>query len=82
MFAPLYGIPEESATGMAAGPLAAYLRDKRGIQKEKFSIEQGHLMIPPSPSLIHVELYVSEKNIRSLVAGGRATVTREITVNF
>ena len=27
MFAPSYGIPEESATGMAAGPLACYLHD-------------------------------------------------------
>ena len=34
MFAPRYGINEESATGMAAGPLACYLYDKMGINKD------------------------------------------------
>ena len=34
MFAPLYGIPEEAATGMAAGALACYLHDYLGVRKE------------------------------------------------
>jgi PhzF family phenazine biosynthesis protein len=42
MFAPRYGINEESATGMAAGPLACYLYDKMGIKKDIFLIEQGY----------------------------------------
>ena len=56
MFAPRYGIPEESATGMAAGPLACYLYDVLGVRKDTFVIEQGHLMPTPSPSVITVKL--------------------------
>ena len=36
MFAPRYGINEESATGMAAGPLACYLYDKMGINQKQY----------------------------------------------
>lgn len=35
MFAPRYGIDEESATGMAAGPLACYLHDRQLSQVVK-----------------------------------------------
>lgn len=79
MFAPYYGIPEESATGMAAGPLAAYLYDRLGVRRERFAIEQGHFMAPPSPSLIHVELSLKTGAIESLMAGGKASVMKEIT---
>lgn len=70
MFAPYYGIDEEAATGMAAGPLACYLHDIFGIKKHTFTIEQGGLMSPPSPSLIHVELALKDAQIISLMAGG------------
>ncbi|HEX9980880.1 MAG TPA: PhzF family phenazine biosynthesis protein [Flavobacterium sp.] len=54
MFAPFYGIDEESATGMAAGPLAwwLYLQDP-AIGKE-FMIRQGDFMEVPSSSNLHV----------------------------
>ena len=41
MFAPQFGIDEESATGMAAGPLACYLHEKLNTPKDSFTIEQG-----------------------------------------
>jgi len=75
MFAPRYGINEESATGMAAGPLACYLHDKMRIEKEKVTIEQGHLMSPPSPSVIIVTLHIEDGSISRLMAGGKAAVS-------
>jgi PhzF family phenazine biosynthesis protein len=74
MFAPRYGINEEAATGMAAGPLASYLYDKVGIKKDVFLIEQGHLMNPPSPSVITVKLNLEGGKIIGLNAGGKAKV--------
>lgn len=75
MFAPRYGIPEESATGMAAGPLACYLRDELGIEKREFVIEQGRWMSPPSPSAITVRLDIdANEQILHLYAGGRGAI--------
>lgn len=73
MFAPYYGIPEEAATGMAAGPLACYLYDELEQRQDRFSIRQGlHLPIP-SPSRIIVDLKLSPAGrITGLLAGGRA----------
>ncbi|MBC8258071.1 MAG: PhzF family phenazine biosynthesis protein [SAR324 cluster bacterium] len=76
MFAPRYGINEESATGMAAGPLACYLYDKLKNEKREFLIEQGHLMFPGSPSVITVRLRVKDGSISSLMAGGKAAVSK------
>lgn len=53
MFAPRYGIPEESATGMAAGILASYLVEN-GMRDKLFAIEQGVFMPNPSPSTLHI----------------------------
>ncbi|MET1081273.1 MAG: PhzF family phenazine biosynthesis protein [Pseudomonas sp.] len=74
MFAPRYGIAEESATGMAAGPLACYLHDRLGLATTRLAIEQGYLMAPPSPSLIQVELELEDDRISRLMAGGQARV--------
>jgi len=76
MFAPRYGIPEESATGMAAGPLACYLYDQLNIKKQKMIIEQGRLMSQPSPSELLVEFTFEDGRITQLIAGGRARVMR------
>lgn len=65
MFAPRYGIEEEAATGMAAGPLACFLRDKMGILKESIIIEQGYHMAKPSPSVITVNLQLEKDAITS-----------------
>jgi PhzF family phenazine biosynthesis protein len=81
MFAPLYGIAEESATGMAAGPLACYLHDKMKIDKDVFLIEQGYLMTPPSPSLITVRLHLYNHHISKLMAGGRAKLVKSMAIH-
>jgi PhzF family phenazine biosynthesis protein len=70
MFAPFFGIDEEAATGMAAGPLACYLRDHQGVDATTLYIEQGRLMNPPSPSVIKVDLRVSNGVVDGLMAGG------------
>ena len=81
MFAPYYGIDEESATGMAAGPLACYLHDYLEIKKETFLIEQGYLMKPtPSPSMLTANLHLENGQISSLMVGGRAQVSHMIQV--
>lgn len=81
MFAPRYGIAEESGTGMAAGPLACWLHDRGGVQERVLRIEQGHLMAQPSPSVIEVRLQRSGDRIDGLLAGGAARAGRVITVD-
>ncbi|MGV7224795.1 MAG: PhzF family phenazine biosynthesis protein [Nitrospinales bacterium] len=82
MFAPRYGINEESATGMAAGPLACYLYDKMDIIRNVFLIEQGHLMKPPSPSIITVKLNLEDGKITGLIAGGKAKVMKFLNISI
>ncbi|WP_034299538.1 PhzF family phenazine biosynthesis protein [Herbaspirillum sp. RV1423] len=81
MFAPRFGIAEESATGTAAGPLACYLHDHAGVRDRELFIEQGYLMQPPSPSVIKVRLTVDDGGIRHLMAGGRARAMRLIRLD-
>lgn len=80
MFAPRYGISEESATGMAAGPLACYLYDIMGIKKTHFEIEQGYAMNTPAPSRILVELEIQEAVIQSVYAGGKGELVESFAV--
>ncbi len=75
MFGPFYGIDEESATGMAAGPLAAWLYEMEKIKKSQFRIEQGRFMKIPSPSLIQVILEIKDNRIDHLFAGGDAYIS-------
>lgn len=72
MFGPRYSIPEEAATGMAAGPLACYLYDYKNIKKENFLIEQGSFMASPSPSELIAQLHIKDGKIQSLLVGGKA----------
>ncbi|MBI3543945.1 MAG: PhzF family phenazine biosynthesis protein [Deltaproteobacteria bacterium] len=67
MFAPAYGIPEESATGMAAGLLAALM--SAPSQRLELTIEQGRHMNPPSPSLIFCRVRRDEDRV---LVGGAA----------
>lgn len=71
MFAPRYGIEEEAGTGMAAGPLACYLFDILKLKKNRFLIQQGWFMNPPSQSLIIVDLSLEKGNITKIMAGGK-----------
>lgn len=80
MFAPRYGIAEEAATGMAAGPLACYLHDHCDIRKSHYQIEQGRHMPAPSPSLIHVHLTLDADRIQQLMAGGSAQVMDQMQI--
>ncbi len=80
MFAPFYGIPEESATGMAAGPLGCYLYDVLGLRKARMVIEQGRLMQPASPSELIVDLALENGAITGLMAGGFGAVSRVVAV--
>lgn len=74
MFGPRYAIPEEAATGMAAGPLGCLLFDRVGMKKEKMTIAQGDFMTPPSPSQLSVELRLQDSHIESLLVGGTSKV--------
>ena len=82
MFAPRYAIREESATGMAAGPLACVLYDHLHINKRTFLIEQAKFMEPVSPSLITVELSIENEKIQGLMAGGRGKVSRSLNIDY
>jgi len=82
MFAPRYGITEEAATGMAAGPMACYLYNELNAKKAQFNIEQGRLMNPPSTSVINVELNLKDDEIVSLMAGGTAKSMSDIIVEI
>lgn len=79
MFAPYYGIEEESATGMAAGPLAGYLDKYASNHTSIYKISQGKFMNVPSPSCIFVRLEKSNGQIVRLFAGGEAYVSSVIT---
>jgi PhzF family phenazine biosynthesis protein len=79
MFAPLYGIAEEPATGMAAGPLGCYLY-KNGLGKAAINIQQGKFMDTPSKSRIIVNLNINDGTIINLFAGGNACFVNEISI--
>lgn len=82
-FAPLYGIPEESATGTSNGALACYLY-KYGKLKNNhitnISIEQGYSM--ERPSEIKIALTTKEKEITEVRVGGIALNLSEIEVEI
>lgn len=80
MFAPRYGITEEAATGMAAGPLACVLHDLLDIKKDSFLIAQGEFMPEPSPSQIKVTLELKDDRITGLLAGGQGKVMKNLEI--
>lgn len=82
MFAPRYGIEEESGTGMAAGPLACYLYDKLGLKKDRILIQQGWFMNPTSQSLIIVYLSLDNGKITKIMAGGKGIAMTTTTVEI
>lgn len=81
--APLYGIPEESATGTSNGALASYLFEHGEINRKEAThlvIEQGYLMNKPSE--IIVELETRERSISGVKVGGKATLITEVDVEI
>ncbi len=82
MFGPRYGILEEAGTGMAAGPLGCYLFDILNIKKKRFYIQQGNYMKEPSPSLIIVDLHIEKGEIKSVMAGGKGILDKQIEITI
>lgn len=82
MFGPRYGILEESGTGMAAGPLGCYLFDILKMKQRSFQIQQGKYMKEPSQSLISVKLRIENGEIKSLMAGGKGILNRQISIEI
>jgi PhzF family phenazine biosynthesis protein len=82
MFAPLYGIDEESATGMAAGPLACFLFYNHFTKETELTIKQGEYMAKPSPSRINVSLHLENGKIKKLFVGGDAFDAKESLIKF
>jgi phenazine biosynthesis protein PhzF family len=82
-FAPLFGIPEESATGTSNGALACYLF-KYGkisdIQAKRIVFEQGYTMNKPSEIL--ASLTTKDNDILEVKVGGRASNLIEIEVDI
>lgn len=82
-FAPLFGIPEESATGTSNGALGCYLFKYGKIsddQAHNIVIEQGYSM--KKPSEIFVSLKVEETEILEVKVGGRALNLTTIEVEI
>ena len=80
-FYPEEGIPEDPATGSAAGCLGAYLVQNNILQPKQtvaFQIEQGVDM--GRPSRIGVELTMAEGKIERVRVGGSAVVVAEGTL--
>ncbi len=72
-FAPLYGIPEESATGTSNGALACFLYQYGRIdpnQARNIIIEQGYSMQKPSEIL--AALSIANGTIAEVKVGGKA----------
>ncbi|MCK0192924.1 PhzF family phenazine biosynthesis protein [Arenibacter sp. F20364] len=82
MFGPRYGILEESGTGMAAGPLGCYLFDILKMKQRSFQIQQGKYMKEPSQSLISVKLRIENGEIKSLMAGGKGILNRQMAIEI
>lgn len=73
MFAPGLGVPEDPATGSAAGPLAVHLaRHARIAFGMEIEISQGVEM--DRPSLLRARVMGTDDRIESVEVGGRAVV--------
>jgi PhzF family phenazine biosynthesis protein len=73
-FAPLYGIPEESATGSASGALACYFNKYLDLSISQFSFEQGRVM--DARSVISAKI----KNTAVEVAGTASFVSKQLVL--
>ncbi|MGE5627551.1 MAG: PhzF family phenazine biosynthesis protein [Solirubrobacterales bacterium] len=71
-FCPLFGIPEEAATGTSNGALLYYLYKNDVINKfeESYTFLQGHSMGRPS----EISVKIVNKNNPKIMVGGKAVV--------
>ena len=73
MFAPGLGVPEDPATGSAAGPLAVHLaRHGWSAYGRPIQIRQGEEI--GRPSVLHARVDGSDERIERVVVGGAAVV--------
>lgn len=82
-FAPLYDIPEESATGTSSGALGCYLLKYGMISSEQAKcliFEQGYVLNKPSEIL--VRLSAKQNKIMNIQVGGMALVTEDISIEI
>lgn len=78
-FAPLFGIPEESATGSSNGALACYLSKHIGLQSE-FVFEQGRAM--NCRSEIKAKVVLDGLEYHTVFVGGTAESTGTLQVTI
>lgn len=76
-FAPLFGIPEESATGSACGALACYLTEHLALASE-YVFEQGRAM--NCTSIISASVKSNNATISKVEVGGFANVIGTLDV--
>jgi len=82
-FAPLYDIPEESATGTSNGALGCYLYEHGVIDKSQTTtliFEQGYSMNKPSE--IRVIIGIKENEIIEVKVGGNAVNLNCVTLDI
>ncbi|MDQ3799645.1 MAG: PhzF family phenazine biosynthesis protein [Acidobacteriota bacterium] len=71
-FAPDDNIPEDPATGSAAGALSGYLVYHGAIDAKRFTVEQGDFI--KRPSRIHAEVTGEKGNVEKVRIGGQSVV--------
>jgi trans-2,3-dihydro-3-hydroxyanthranilate isomerase len=79
-FAPDDNIPEDAATGSAAGSLSGYLTYHGAIDAKKFTIEQGDFM--KRPSRIFAEVVGEKGKVEKVKIGGSSIVVAKGEVFF
>jgi trans-2,3-dihydro-3-hydroxyanthranilate isomerase len=75
MFAPLFGVPEDPATGSAAGPFGCYLVRNGMSDGSLIIIEQGFEIGRPSLLKVHIE--VSKDEITGVQVSGDVMLVSE-----
>lgn len=79
-FAPADNIPEDAATGSAAGSLSGYLVHHGAIDTNKFKIEQGDFM--KRPSRIFAEIEGEKGKVETVKIGGSSIIVAKGEVFF
>jgi PhzF family phenazine biosynthesis protein len=77
-FAPLYGIPEEAATGTANCALAGYLHRHGILRRQAYRMEQGQSL--GSPSEIRVRVVAEDGEISRIYVGGKGRFVAEMSL--
>jgi trans-2,3-dihydro-3-hydroxyanthranilate isomerase len=79
-FAPADNIPEDPATGSAAGSLSGYLVHHGAIETNRFTIEQGDFM--NRPSRIFADVAGEKGNVERVKIGGNSVVLAKGEIFF